>query len=261
MQHIPKSSNECDAIAIIDRLLEDCWVDNMYLNANFETLSKPKYKKSFIAKLLEEQGYVCCYCMKMLDNDNHNTNDNRITLEHVVPHKCSPDEFDTYTSSEIRQNVIHKSRFDYRSNRRSNSSYPHDIAYHNLLASCDSRSHCNHHRGSLRIRELFYDVNISEKVEYDLFGNAYSQEYNSELEKLGISTNSELVYFRKLWSFFADIKENANEVNDDDIIDKVLEDVSLNGDSMLLDNLFGNPSRRKDFMQYKWFFNYYKSNN
>ncbi len=252
MQHIDKTVRQNEAVAIIDNLLNDCWMDTEYSEANYGTLSKPKYRKPFVEILLQEQKYVCCYCMKLLENDHHTT------LEHIAPHHCTAAEFNKYTTVEITQHVIHTTGFNYSYHLVSPPKYPHDIAYHNLLACCKQ---CNNTRDITFIQEFVYDPNVTTEIEYDEQGIAFSFKYNDELRIVGISTNPDLVLFRNLWAFFAKTKANAAEVTNEDIDTKILEMVGMTGDEKLLENMFGNPSKKDDLLKYKWFFKYYKTNN
>ena len=250
MQYIDKSIRENEGKQIVNSLLNDCWNDNGYVGADYDTLCKPVYKKPFIDLLLDEQSKFCCYCMRELD---------KTTLEHIIPQSASIQEFDKYISEILTNNVIHKDNFDKSNHVIPPAKYPHDIAYHNLIVSCDGNSHCNHHRGDNFIKTLFYDIEICQKVEYDSKGNAFSVEYFDDLETIGISTNPLLIIYRKILCEFAKIKESIEEISDDDILEIVatisLEDKYQN----TLNNFWDSPSKRPDLLKYRWFFNYYKN--
>lgn len=252
MLHIDKTVKQKEAVAIIDNLLNDCWIVTKYSEANYSTLSKPKYRKPFVEILLQEQKGLCCYCMKILSNDHHTT------LEHIAPHHCTALEFDKYTAVEITKHVTHISGFNYYDHIVSPPKYPHDIAYHNLLVCCKD---CNNTRDITFIRQFVYDPNITIEIEYDKQGIAYSFKYNDELSIVGISTNPNLILYRNLWALFAESKANASEVTYEDIENKILEMVGSTGDEKLLENLFGTPSQKDELLKYKWFFDYYKNNN
>lgn len=108
MQFIDKSILEDNGKNIINNLLNDCWdeQDIGYKAANYHTLSKPEYRRPLLQVLLLEQKEVCCYCMKELIK-NHTT-----TLEHIIPHHCSKDDFDSYTTPLLVSNVLYLKDFD-----------------------------------------------------------------------------------------------------------------------------------------------------
>ncbi len=251
MEFIDKSKKAKEGTLIIDRLLGECWNDSSYLGANYNTLKKPEFRKDFLEIILSEQQNYCCYCMKLLDNDR------KTTLEHIIPHHACLQEFDTYKSAVLRDNVVHVSQFDYNSRIIPPAKYPHDIAYHNLVASCDSNAHCNHKRSDKYIRPLMYDVDIRSKVEYNCEGIANSDEYDDELEKTGISTNSTLKLYRKLWYNLAIAGINPNDLSDDDIEGVIFGMVGDREFDKILNDFFGKPSKKSDLLRYRWFYDYY----
>lgn len=162
MNYIDKSTHKEEGNAIIDDLLADCWIDeqNQYINADYDNGLCDKRRtaqRDLTHVLLENQQYYCCYCMKLLARDN------TTTLEHIVPYSTvKQEEFDTYlVCDELTNNVVCKSAFDRVTKAIPPAKYPHDIAYHNLVASCDSNIHCNHYRSNNFIWPLFYDTEYS----------------------------------------------------------------------------------------------------
>ena len=165
MKYINKIPNEVLGKQIVDELLFDCWdnVYNIYKNADYLDLSRPHYKSRLQDLLLQEQSNLCCYCMKELVN-YHTT-----TLEHIIPHKSKVGIFSSYlTRDELTNNVIHRDNFDRYTKVIPLVKYPHDIAYHNLIASCNSNIHCNNYRSDKKIEPLIFDANIETLVEYDI---------------------------------------------------------------------------------------------
>lgn len=252
MQYIDKTINENNGKQIVNNLLEECWVDELYLDANYDTLSKPKFRQPLVALLLNEQKEVCCYCMKQLSNNN------KTTLEHIIPHKGNLNVFNKYNSPILINNVIHKDLFNRTINQIS-ALYPHDIAYHNLVASCDSKSNCNNYRDDNFINPFFYDSEVVNKVEYDIKGNVYSSEYLDDLATSGISTSVELIIYREIWHKLSMQKESPEDVTDDDILEVVATMQIEKKFERKLNDFWDSPSKRPDLLKYKWFFSYYKT--
>lgn len=249
MQHINKLPNPSEGTIIVDDFLTACWTGEEYIGANYDQLPKPSLRQF----LLVEQKNLCCYCMKSL-NDDHTT-----TLEHIAPHNCNKTEFDKYTIPVIVQNVIHQSLFIRTAQFVAPGLYPHDIAYHNLIVSCNSKSHCNNYRGDRFINCFFYDNLIVEKLEYDQEGNVFSSHYLDDLEIVGISINPLLILLRKIWFELAKTKESVEDVTEDDILEIVAEIAVGERLQRTINDFWGNPSKKADLFRYKWFFDYYKN--
>lgn len=254
MQYIDKSIRQQEGNQIIDELLEECWSDddNRYLDADYSTLSKDPFRTNFKSVLLKEQQEVCCYCMKQLHN-NHST-----TLEHIIPHHISQKDFNTYIHPNFQNNVIHLSNFDRGLKNIPPHRYPHDIAYHNLIASCNSNTHCNNGRKDNPINPLIYDSAISTKIEYDSQGYSHSDEYLDDLETLGISVDTNLIMYRWIWAELSQQDITPEKLTDDAIQEVILNMDYPNNLSKLIENFFGSPSKKPELMKYRWFYDYYK---
>ena len=254
MQYIDKSILQQQGNQIIDELLGECWSDdnNSYLNADYSTLSKEPFRTNFKRVLLEEQQEMCCYCMKKLDN-NHST-----TLEHIIPHHASQEDFNTYIHTNFQNNVIHLNNFDRGLKDIPPHRYPHDIAYHNLIASCDSNTHCNHGRGNKPINPLIYDSMINTKMEYDGQGYVYSDEYLDDLEALKISVDSNLILYRWIWAELSKQAISPAQLTDDTIQDVILNMDYPNNFSKVIENFFDSPSKKPELLKYSWFYDYYR---
>lgn len=258
MQYIDKSPGE--GPKIVDKFLEEKWLDSeeRYANADYYSFrSKKVFRKieDFVELLLKEQSNLCCYCMKQIEASE-------TTLEHVITHKVERGEaFEEYLMVDtLKEHVIHKDEFDRDTKIIPLEKYPHDIAYQNLIASCDSNSHCNNYRGDTFINPLIYDENIQDKVTYDLQGRVGSEEYQAELLSLGLS-DGELTQYREIIYQISLKYPNISDVDNNVIEEIVLEMVTEADDdgSGLLDKFFGSPSKKDDLMAYDWFFNYYQN--
>ncbi len=253
MKYIDKSINQTAANAIVDELLDDSWDGTIYIGANYDGLKKPIYKERFTNLLLDEQHNLCCYCMQEIEPAV-------TTLEHIIPQEVKKADFARYlVVAELKNYVNHKADFNTSVRVIPPIKYPHDIAYFNLIASCNRNHTCNHFRGNKFIFPLFYDKNIQDEVEYDEDGIAYSGKYFDELDKIGISTSDELKMYRKIWKELSLQFDSAEKITNEDIEMIILTLVGNNKYQTLLNNFYGNPSKKDDLMKYRWFFDYYKN--
>ncbi|KAA2242638.1 hypothetical protein F0L74_08880 [Chitinophaga agrisoli] len=256
MKYIDKSINESAGKQVVDALLNNCWdpVDTIYKAADYDGLCKPPYRNPILSLMLGEQSNLCCYCMKEISSRN-------TTLEHIIPHKINVGDFPAYlTTSELIDNVIHKEDFDKRTRIIPPAQYPHDIAYHNLIASCDSNLHCNNYRSNKKIAPLIFDANIETLVEYDKAGNTYSEKYENDLGALGLSlANSPLRLIRMIWYKLSQRFDDISQINDEVINDEIYGLILLFNGTKVIENFTGKPSYEEEVLKYKWFFQYYKS--
>ena len=252
MEYIDKGTHHEQGNQFIDDLLEEKWIDDQsqYVDANYAGLRGSQFYSDLSLVLLSNQNKYCCYCMQKIDTVD-------TSLEHIIPQKTeSQEDFDAYLCcEELRSNVIFSKCFDRRTKLIPPGKYPHDIAYYNIVASCKSNAHCNHKRGNKRIKPLMYDFNLCNEISYDGTGLAHSEKYNNELSILGISTDKDLIGFRRVWKILADTVDVVQSVTDDEI-DKVVYSLS---DVRLLNNLTGENNKKRLFRRYSWFFDYYKA--
>lgn len=255
MKYIDKSINEVAGKKEVDVLLEDSWCDDdsCYRGCDYEGLRKPKYRDRLLSLMMREQENLCCYCMKDLDTE-------RKTLEHIIPHHLQLAEFDAYlVTPELTNNVIHLEKFDRNNKVIPPNKYPHDIAYHNLIVSCDSKIHCNNYRSDDKITPLIYDVNIERKIEYDRAGSVSCHQYEDDLNALGLSKpNSPLKFIRLIWYKLAKKYHHIDEITPEVIEAVVLDLILIFEPLKILEDFTGKPSYQDLVMKYKWFFQYYK---
>jgi len=258
MEYINKSTHHIQGNSIINNLLNASWINdqNCYINADYNNGlcdNRFSYYDDFTSVLLENQNNLCCYCMKIINKDD-------CTLEHIIPHKIKTHkEFDSYLiCDELNNNVIFNKSFDRQNKIIPPQKHPHDIAYYNLVVSCDSNSHCNHHRGNKYIKPLFYDKNITKKIEYDNEGMVYSEEYENELSSVGISTDIDLLLYRKVWKSLADQLDSIDKVTDEYIELVISNLMEYRYFQRLINNFIGKNNKKEILKEYKWFFSYYK---
>lgn len=258
MKYIDKSVHLSQGQQIVDQLLLDAWSDDdhLYHRADYDGLSQTKYKSTLLSNLLQEQQNSCCYCLKEIS-------EGETTIEHLIPQNETQTMFSRYlTVPELENNVLHLQSFDRRIKIIPPDKYPHDIAYHNLLASCNSKSHCNNYRKSKFIQPLVYDEDIMDQIIYDENGRAGSEKYGDEIDHVGISTDRNLIFIRKVWRELA-TRCTYYDLIDAETIDGVILDLIADSqeDSVaLIDNFTGEPSYKNEILRYKWFYNYYTLN-
>ncbi|MFM8362190.1 MAG: hypothetical protein ACKOA4_05790 [Haliscomenobacter sp.] len=185
--------------------------------------------------------------------------DHTTTMEHVIPESADMDTFLAYDHPFFTDHVVFKGDFDRHEHIIPPVLYPHDIAYHNLIASCNSNAHCNHRRGNTYLQPLVYDEAIADQVEYDKLGRVYSDIYSDELDTLGISTNADLILYRRMWAKIVQQGIALNDIADQilEILWELWEDEYDPEQIRIIDNFFGNPSKEQDFLRYRWFHDYY----
>lgn len=270
MRYINKTLRKTDGNSLIDEFLSSNWDSsntryNMIQykdNWNFRNTLRPNLKQL----LLEEQMYLCCYCMRKLT-------DNNTTFEHVVPRSTDTQEIlNKYNHHDIISNNICLQSVFAESNVQLNTPpYPLEIAYENLTASCDRKFNngsttypiCNHQRKDKLIEPLFYIPTIENDISYYKEGTI---ECNETLKNsiLILNLNFEsLKDIRKVWYHisiedFTSI-ENANtEFKRQSILISNLMDLSPNVREKLIRN-FKTEVFWNILMEYDWFYEYYRN--
>lgn len=257
MNFIDKQTHAEHGDGVINQMLESCWIDDQgcYINANYDDGlcdNRQSFQDDLVALLLENQGRYCCYCMKYIIPAE-------TTLEHIIPHNTrTQGDFDAYlTCPDLRDHVVFARSFDRLTKVIPPAKYGHDVAYYNLVASCDKNAHCNHYRGSKFIRPLFYDLGIADLLEYDRAGRASSELYGEELACLALSTNEDLRFYRRIWKELAAKFPNVAAIGTDEIEEVVLTSDFAGSFERQLNNFFESP-KLDDILKYRWFFDYYK---
>ncbi len=261
MEYIDKSTNRQPANKIIDKLLSDAWSNSevKYLGADYNNgLREREYREPFVDIIISEQSDLCCYCMKIITQNN-------ITLEHIIPdniHRSDANLSLYFKVPELANHVIHKKDFIKTVKQIPPKKYPHDIAYVNLIGSCDSNTSCNHYRGEKFINPLFYDNQITQKIQYNKKGRIDTDEYEDDCEKLGISTNQNLIQIRRVWKLLSERIQDLESLADKEKYDKIDEEIYELIDEpdyvQIVENFTGNPSYKGELLAYKWFYHYYK---
>ncbi|MBP0016876.1 MAG: TIGR02646 family protein [Cyanobacteria bacterium SBLK] len=92
------------------------------VNCNYESLQNP-HKRKVHESLLNEQGYLCCYCCRSIVRNSSN-----------IEHKQDGSHIEHFAAQSKTDDAL-------------------SVAYHNLHASCGSQEHWPHHCGNYRKNE------------------------------------------------------------------------------------------------------------
>lgn len=181
--------------------------------------------------LLKENQQRCCYCMREIKEFD-------TTLEHIIPNKVADqtkyDEYKQYYSQSDWQKMIFAKDF-LKSPKWPYRSYPHTIAYENLIPSCNGKfarintplnSHsgnsrvsksCNNKRGNDFVIPFVINNQMVSEFEYKKDGRIVwtvnkaitgqkridlLKERKETIDRLGLNCD-ELVAIRRIWFFLA----------------------------------------------------------
>ena len=258
MKYIDKTGAQQEGKGIVDTLLDDAWniEEERFRGANYEGLSHPKYKPALLNLILNEQDHLCCYCLKLVQGQHNDTN-----LEHVIPQQTPEAIFRAYLIvNTLSENVIHKDTFNRSTRQIPPEKYPHDIAFHNLVASCNSAKHCNNFRGNDFVSPFIFDNDIHNKVVYDASGRIDCDEYNMDFDVIGITINEKLQQIRRIWKLLSTKIENVENITLDLIEIEILSLIDEPNYEKLITDFTGYPSYKEELIKYKWFYSYYKKN-
>ncbi len=255
MKYIDKSTNRKAGNQIIDELLNDAWSDEegRYLGADYYSgLSEKKYKERLIDVIMSEQSNLCCYCLQIIFERN-------TTLEHIIPNNTDashPDLSRYFEVSELANYVIHKEDFARTAKQILLEKYPHDIAYANLIGSCDSNTHCNHYRGDKFVFPFVYDAEINDKVSYDEAGRIACEEYKDDFYELGLSKEY-LTLVRRVWKLLGEKITSIKSITKEEFEYEVYGLIDDYEPKSKFIKILTDLSFEKT-LPYNWFYHYYK---
>ena len=116
--------------------------------------------------LVEEQGYICCYCMQELPvwKDKHGNDRPKIKIEHYKPKSY-------YDGNVHNSKDLCKESGDKREDLR--------VDYNNLLAACCDNPHCDDDGSGKGSKELCYILNPALVADKN-FKRLYQIKYNND---------------------------------------------------------------------------------
>lgn len=275
-----KTAYRIKGLKINQKILNNHWDGKKYFNLNFYVVDKTELSEL----LIEEQDNFCCYCMRRIrmhdeENGKHRKN---MTLEHVIPHKISQEEWDKDKERYRKIPQFNVDNLDvciggnitnpYK--KFGMPPYPHFLAYDNLVASCNGQTldeslnivphHCcNNMRGKNYIEPLYFHSNVSSEIMYDGRGHIQcSEEYVPYLqEETGINIMSSFLNdVRLFWKKIADSDYTVEQVfkaeDDYDLRINIIDDIFTTDPTghwlFLLEQRFWCI-----YSEYDWFYSYY----
>ncbi len=271
MKYIDKTINQIIGNNLLNVFLTSRWNNNTnrytsigYSSQEFKQNLRPNLKQL----LLNEQSNLCCYCMRQINNDE------TTTLEHIVPKSTSAlVELNQFTHfAIINDNVCLQSVFDNATTQQNTPPFPLEIAYENLTTSCKgdfpggATYHiCNHRRGSNFVEPLFYVSTIETVITYRKAGILFSTNsaYDLSITTLNLNYDS-LERVRQVWYHIsvenlADIENAVTETDRNTILTVNLMSLSKARRMQLIAD-FKTETFWNVLLQYKWFYNYYRTN-
>lgn len=252
MQRIYKKIAEGNLI--IDNVLNSAWsqLENRYEGNIYYGLLDAQNRSNIIRLFLMEQNGKCCYCMQTLTIA-------QVTIEHIIPQNANEIEYLEYlTVPELSGTLIHKNLFDREHHIIPPQLYPHDFAYNNLIASCNSKIHCNNKRGKTFIQPFLYYDNLERICSYEPFGSCYFDGSLIDIDPLNLN-NDFLKMVRKLWFLIARREATIAHITTAGELQLVVDEIISNEEDKFIETFTGPSSRVPDLIKYSWFFDYFKS--
>ena len=264
------------AIQFVSRFVFDNWIEQddkgnfKYQNISYEAIKNPAhvFKQFFVA----EQEGKCCYCCRSIKNDTNTE------LEHIIPRaKESVEEFERYYSFSkiLRDNVVPQNDFVSAVVRLYPPPFPHHIAYHNILGSCNGRTFeqgenftcCNRERKddfippfNLMLNSVGYLPDGTIVYLNDLTNRGYFENLNLNKDILN--------KIRRLWYLFSLSNLTLDNIMDGQFTQTISEKITAFAiglsntpvDDLNLTETFSNENAWSVFKEYSFFFNYYRAN-
>jgi len=263
-----------DAISYVSDFIDGQWqVDShRYIGIGYD--DGAFNKATLRGYCLAEQGYVCCYCSREIENSS------KTQLEHLIPRarETNQEILDRYFgySPILSQNIVLHSDFAASTEMQTTPPFPHHIAYQNIVASCNGKTFkfsedftcCNHNRGN----DFVPPFNLMpDSIRYEKDGTIYytHDEIDNRFIK-PLNLNKEILKrIRRIWFLFANSEVTEDELNNAKNAEIIIEVMTLH----LEINRFKSPSDRNiidsfktvdnwnTLMNYRYFLNYFRNNN
>lgn len=271
---ITLEKNNQNAIADVSLFIENQWQDdsNRYIGLGYDDGAFDK--RTLKQYCLAEQGYVCCYCSREIDNSKYTQ------LEHIIPRAKNIDNSELLQyfrfSLVLSQNIMLQSDFCALNTKLNTPPFPHHIAYQNILASCNGKTInssedptcCNRNRSNDFVPPFNLMPN---SISYDRDGTIFY--VNDEIDNRYIkplNLNKDLLRrIRRIWFLFASSNITEDELihtnNEEEIIEIFTLYVEVNPykfptDRNTIDS-FKTLSNWNTLMKYRYFLNYFRTNN
>lgn len=271
MIYLDKTNHE--AIDFVTTFIDANWLEQndgtyKYQNIGYSQIKNPviKFREFFI----NEQNNKCCYCCRNIVNDNSTE------LEHIIPRtKSMLVDFTPYYqhSNILNQNVVPQIVFESSTNELNKPPFPHHIAYHNIVASCNGRifessedfTCCNRERGDEFVPPFNLMQNSIEYLPDGTIVYILDLQNRNYFEILNLNKDI-LINIRRLWYLFSlsdltlsYILDGSTNTLDEKInIYAIANSQTIVEDFKLLET-FSNPKIWEIFKEYSYFFDYYRN--
>lgn len=296
MRKIEKTSNEEEGIRIVTEFLENecrcsdgryrkiyysrkCGMDNQQFNVVNDGL----YRRRLTNLLLQEQGNLCCYCLRRLKSAQTEEETDKLTLEHIIPRgftHASPAGYYRSAPGLGRDKVELTDVYEGADYIQRPGVHPHKVAYHNLVASCNGtfpevvntkqgmvKICCNEKRSEKEAYPIYFLDGVESFVDYlpdgDIQAVPTSPEYQ-HTSTLITNTNLQcdtLKDIRRLWYLLRNIsaeelvKIKMNPTKRFDILSRILYANGMNIDEgNRLYEKFHNSDTWETFLLYDAFY-------
>ncbi len=267
------AKNNQEAIDYVSDFINGQWQDdsNKYIGIGFKDGA---FDKSRIKRYcLEEQASVCCYCSREIDNSQ------TTELEHIIPRSVNDNDslyrYISY-SNILADNIVLQENFGLSTERQAIPPFPHHIAYHNIVASCNGRiidtsedfTCCNRNRSNDFVPPFNLMPN---SIKYSNDGSVYygDDEIDDRYIK-PLNLNKEILKsIRRIWFLFANSDVTENELINANNEERILEVITLHlevnpfkskSDRNIIDS-FKALSNWGTLMKYRYFLNYFRNIN
>ncbi len=266
--------NNQTAINHVSDFINGQWLENNdggfnYRNIDYDSINRSEYRRF----CLKEQENVCCYCGREIADNNFTE------LEHIIPRSVTTIEgLQPYfaLSSILSNNIVLQESFRQSTTQQTLPPFPHHIAYHNIVASCNGKTIqssenltcCNRHRKD----DFIPPFNLMPKcVGYANDGNVYyiyDENDNQYINPLNLNKVL-LKHIRRIWFLFSrsDVNEQdlAQVNNEASILEVITLHLEVNPFKELIDrniiDSFKTLSNWNTLMKYRYFLNYFRINN
>lgn len=243
MEYIDKSSAAFSSQfnSIADRLIMGGIT--MYKDVDIADVSEMK------DVLQAEQKSFCAYCMRVLVGG---------TNDHVIPRSIREDRFQgAMRKGRFRTDMVHTRTWDKNIHMRDGriNYYPHDLAYGNLVLSCEE---CNSLKDNKVIKPIFFDNPTG--VSYETSGKMIMAA-DALCPELRASLNEKYnIRWRYLWC-----KTKEAGISDVEVCNatNMMERIKLLKQILGRDSLSDDEQRWisnanwRIFISFRWFYSYY----
>lgn len=271
---------------LTQEIVDSYWIKHEGRYNDF-TYQKRKME-GMVSTLCSQQENCCCYCMKKLHYEDGNGN---ITLEHVIPNKIAEQKWNHDKSDYLKNDYLKKVVSDGNGSvkpveicfegkvkdnetRITSIPFPHFVSYHNIVVSCDgclpltfkSSQCCNNKRSDDFVYPFYFDSDIENKIGYDSQGEFDYDPDDFDKEKMSHwlkdVLNIDNTYMRRMRALWCKIvkagyAENEVIAADEDKRMEIIDDLSADDESWIFD--FKKEGMWKWFIEYSWFYQYYKN--